>query len=58
MVSFSDDHDELSGNVFVDNSSAVVGDSQHLTDSVSCISASGADDFFFGYGSRCKCNIW
>ena len=45
MVNFSDDHEELSVNVIVDNSSAVVGDSQHLTDSVSCNLASGADDF-------------
>ena len=42
---FSDDHEELSVNVIVDNSSAVVGDSQHLTDSVSCNSVSGTDDF-------------
>ena len=45
VVNFSDDHEELSVNVVVDNSSAVVGDSQHLTDSVSCNSASGAGDF-------------
>ena len=45
VVNFSDDHEELSVNVIVDNSSAVVGDSQHLTDSVSCNSASDADDF-------------
>ena len=45
VVNFSDDHEELSVNVIVDNSSAVVGDSQHLTDSVSCNSVSGTDDF-------------
>ena len=51
MVNFSDDHEELSVNVIVDNSSAVVGDSQHLTDSVSCKSASGADDFSLAMNS-------
>ena len=45
VVNFSDDQEELSVNVIIDNSSAVVGDSQHLTESVSCNSASGADDF-------------
>ena len=34
VANFSDDHEQLSVNVVVDNSSAVVGDSQHLTDSV------------------------
>ena len=41
VVNFSDDHEEL----VVDNSAAVVGDNQHLTDSLSCNLASGADDF-------------
>ena len=45
VVNFSDDQEELSVNMIVDNSSAVVGDSQHLTESVSYNSASGADDF-------------
>ena len=45
VVNFSDDHEELSVNVIVDNSSAVVGDSHHLTDFVSCNSVSDADDF-------------
>ena len=51
VVNFSDDHEELSVNVIVDDSSAVVGDSQHLTDSVSCNSASDADDFLLAMDS-------
>ena len=54
VVNFSDDHEELSVNVIVDNSSAVVGDSQHLSDSVSCNSAIGADDFSLAMDSMVK----